>query len=200
MIHNFFTLSFTDQWEHLEPDFLDFHFKESLFRIRITILFIIFIYASFSILDAIIAPELKTIFWFIRFCIVCPVAGAVLCYSFRPGFHKYAQPSLFIMCLTGGVGIEAMIILAGPPASYSYYAGIILVFITIFTLLRMRFVWATSCACLIVACYEIGAIWCSTETKAAGLIQSLSPEKCSARNPRVNAPQVPSSGLKKRCG
>ena len=131
MIHNFFTLSFTDQWEHLEPDFLDFHFKESLFRIRITILFIIFIYASFSILDAIIAPELKTIFWFIRFCIVCPVAGAVLCYSFRPGFQKYAQPSLFIMCLTGGVGIEAMIILAGPPASYSYYAGIILVFITI---------------------------------------------------------------------
>jgi len=159
--YNFFTLSFTEQWEHLESGFLDFHFKESLVRIRITILFALFFYAGFSVLDAIIAPELVDIFWSIRFGVFCPVALWVIWYSFQPGFKKYAQPCLFMLCLIGGVCIELMIIMAGPPASYSYYAGIILIFITIFTLLRMRFLWATSCAWLIVACYEVGAIWLS---------------------------------------
>jgi len=159
--YNFFTLSFTEQWEHLESDYLDSHFKESLVRIRFTILFALFFYAGFGILDAIIAPEFKHFFWSLRFGVLCPVAIFVLWFSFHPGFKKFDQLSLFILCLIGGICIELMIIRAGPPVSYSYYAGIILVFISIFTLLRMRFLWATSCAWLIVACYEIGAIWLS---------------------------------------
>ena len=145
--------------KHLEPEFIKFHFKESLSRIRIAILVAFFFYSIFGILDLIIAPDKKNIFWFIRYAVVCPVALWVLGFSFRPNFEKYCQSSLFFMCLTGGLGIEAMVILADPPATYSYYAGIILIFITIYTFIRMRFLWAVACSWLIFICYEIGAVW-----------------------------------------
>lgn len=161
MTYNFFTLAFTGKWKHLEPDFQTFHFRDSLIRIRLTILIAILLYASFAILDAILAPELKDTFWVLRFAVVGPVAVGVLVYSFNPGFEKYSQLCLFIMCLTGGIAIELMIVMAGPPVSYYYYAGIILIFITIYNLLRMRFVWAVGCSWLIVICYEIVAFWLS---------------------------------------
>nr|NJM03352.1 response regulator [Desulfobacula sp.] len=159
MTYNLFTLSFTGKWAHLEPEFIKSHFRESLTRIRVAILIAMFFYAAFGFLDAMIVPDQKIIFWTIRYAVICPIAVWVLWFSFRPGFEIYAQPCLFFMCLAGGLGIELMVILADPPATYSYYAGIILIFITIYTFIRMRFLWALACSWLIVAGYEIGAIW-----------------------------------------
>lgn len=159
MTYNLFTLSFTGEWEHLEPEFIKSHFRESLTRIRVAILIAMFFYSIFGFLDAMIVPDQKLMFWAIRYAVICPIALWVLWFSFRPGFETYAQPCLFFMCLSGGLGIELMVILADPPASYSYYAGIILIFITIYTFIRMRFLWAVACSWLIVAGYEIGAIW-----------------------------------------
>lgn len=158
MTYNLFTLSFNGEWERLEPEFIKSHFRESLVRVRIAIFIAVFFYSVFGLLDAIIVPDQKIVFWTIRYLVVCPIALWVLWFSFRPGFETCDQPCLFFMCLSGGLGIELMVILADPPASYSYYAGIILIFITIFTFIRMRFVWAVACSWLIVAGYEIGAI------------------------------------------
>ena len=159
MPFNPLTLAFARQWADLEPGFLDYYFKESLIRMRIAILAAIFFYALFGILDAVMVPEKRLIFWGIRYFVVIPVALLVLFLSFRPGFKKRAHPLLFIMCLIGGLGIEFMVILADPPATYSYYAGIILIFITIHTFLGMRFLWASACSWTIVLLYEISAIW-----------------------------------------
>jgi len=159
MTYNFLTLAFTGKWKYLETQFLEFHFKESLTRIRVAILIAAFFYSIFGILDAVVAPDQKVLFWIIRYGIVCPSALWVFWFSFQPGFRKYAQISLFTVCLTGGLGIEAMVILADPPATYSYYAGIILIFITIFTFIRMQFLWSVACSWLIVLFYEIGAIF-----------------------------------------
>ncbi|MBA3008709.1 MAG: response regulator [Proteobacteria bacterium] len=165
MTYNFFTLSFTGEWKYLEPEFIKSHFRESLTWIRIALLIAIFFYTIFGILDLIIAPEKKNIFWLIRYAGFCPAATCVLCFSFHPGFEEYAQVCLFFLCILAGLGIELMVILAGPPASYSYYAGIILVFITIYTFIRLRFPWAVICSWLIVVCYEIGAIWIAPTPK-----------------------------------
>lgn len=162
MTYNFFTLSFSGEWEYLEPEFIKSNFRESLIRVRTAILIALFFYAIFGFLDAIIVPEQKIIFWAIRYGVVCPIALIVLLFSFRPEFEFYDQPCLFFMCLIGGLGIELMVILADPPASYSYYAGIILIFITIYTFIRMRFFWAMACSWLIVAGYEIGAVLADT--------------------------------------
>jgi len=159
MRYNFLTLAFNGKWKYLETQFLEFHFKESLTRIRIAILIAAFFYSIFGILDAVIAPDQKVLFWIIRYAIVSPFALWIFWFSFQPVFRKYAQISLFTMCLIGGLGIEAMVILADPPATYSYYAGIILIFITIFTFVRMQFLWSVACSWLIVLFYEIGAIF-----------------------------------------
>ena len=51
-----------------------------------------------------------------------------------------------------------MIVIAPPPISYSYYAGLILIFIFGYTFLRTQFVWASSGAWIVVFLYEIAAI------------------------------------------
>jgi len=159
MTYHFLTLSFTGEWEYLEPEFIKSYFRESLVRLRIATLVAVLFYSIFGFLDAIVVPDQKIIFWIIRYAVIIPIALGVLWFSFRPGFEPYAQLTLFSMCLAGGVGIVLMVILADPPATYSYYAGIILIFITIYTFIPMRFLWAVGCSWLIFVCYETGAIW-----------------------------------------
>ena len=67
---------------------------------------------------------------------------------------------LFIMFLTG-FGIIIMIILAARESNYSYYAGLILIFIFGYTFIRARFIYASIAGWLIVIAYEISAIWIS---------------------------------------
>ena len=68
------------------------------------------------------------------------------------------------MCLAAaitlsGLGIVIMILIAPPPANYSYYAGLILVLIFGYVFLRIRFIWAAVAGWTIVAFYEIASIW-----------------------------------------
>ncbi len=118
-----------------------------------------FMYAVFGVLDAVIAPEQKVVFWIIRYAFVIPGTLIVILWSFRSGFQKVSMPVLTVLGILGGLGIEIMIALAEPPAVYSYYAGIILVFITVHVLFGMHVVWAGICSITIVLCYEIIAIW-----------------------------------------
>lgn len=153
------TLSFKGPLAHLESGFREFRYRESIWRVRAAIIVAASFYAAFGILDATIAPDNKLVFWWIRYGGVCPAALLVLAFTWHPRFHRVEQAILFALCLFGGLGIILMVIIAGPPATYSYYAGIILIFIHIYTFLRMDFIWATGCTWLIVLCYEIGAIW-----------------------------------------
>ena len=60
-----------------------------------------------------------------------------------------------------GFGIIIMIILAARISNYSYYAGLILIFIFGYTFIRARFIYASIAGWLIVVAYEISAIWIS---------------------------------------
>lgn len=158
MTYNLFTLTFNGKSAHLESEFVRFHFENSLIRVRVALLVCIFFYAIFGILDSVLVPDQKELFWFLRYGIFCPAAIWGIWYSFQPGFKRYSQVCLFGLCFLAGFCIELMVILAEPPAAYSYYAGIILVFITIYTFVRLRFIYAVPCSWLIVICYEIGAV------------------------------------------
>ena len=89
---------------------------------RLTLYLAIFMYAIFGVLDAVIAPEQKMIFWIIRYAFVIPATLVVTIWSFQPGFQKVSMPVLMVLGFLGGLGIEIMIALADPPALYSYYA------------------------------------------------------------------------------
>lgn len=60
-----------------------------------------------------------------------------------------------------GFGIIIMIIYAAKVQNYSYYAGLILIFIFGYTFIRARFIYALIAGWSIVFSYEISAIWLS---------------------------------------
>jgi signal transduction histidine kinase/ActR/RegA family two-component response regulator len=156
------TLAFKGEIHKYEKDFLNDYFKRSLQPFRFSIILAIFFYGIFAFLDALMLPELKEIFWFIRFGIITPLLLAVILFSYTAIFRKYMQPIITgIMYLTG-LGIIVMIIFAARLAdNYSYYAGLLLIFIFGYTFIRARFIYACIAGWSIVASYEVAAIWMS---------------------------------------
>ena len=155
---NWLTLSFP---KDLEKAFQDSYFQNSLRQVRIALLLGLLLYSVFGILDAWLVPEAKHKLWFIRYAIFAPYVIAVYLLSFSPHFKKYMQISVAIGVLIAGLGITVMILIAPYPASHSYYAGLLLVFIYGYTFVKLRFVWASFAGWLIVLAYEIAAIWLS---------------------------------------
>ena len=159
---NSLSLAFSGNIKNYEKEFRNDYFSRSLNPFRFAIILAIFFFGVFAFLDALLLPELKGIFWFIRFGFTTPVLLTVLIFSFSPWFKKYMQAILAgIMYLTG-LAIIVMIIYAARNADhYTYYAGLILIFVFGYTFIRARFIYATIAGWSIVASYEIAAIWIS---------------------------------------
>lgn len=154
MILHPITLSFLGEWRSLEAEYRASDFEKTLLQKRVAILIAILFYALFGILDAYLLPEKKHLFWIIRYAAVCPFALAVFFFSFSRHFKKYATASIFTMFLVAGFGIDLMILIADPPVNFSYYAGIILVLIFLYTFLRIPFIWAFIASWLMILFYE----------------------------------------------
>ena len=122
-------------------------------------IFLAFIfYGIFGVLDLVLVPkEDLQILWLIRYGIFCPFAIGTLAFSYSSHYKKYMQLSFFTLMVIAGFGIIIMIVKTPPPAKFSYYAGLILIFMFGYTYIRTRFLWATSAGWLIVAFYELSA-------------------------------------------
>ena len=153
----FLTLSFRDESGFLEKEFLKDYYLKFINQVRISLFIAIIFYSLFGILDAELIPGMKYQFWFIRYGIFCPLTACILLLSFTSSFNKYMQLSLAFVVVLAGLGIITMIVIAPPPINYSYYAGLMLIFIFGYSFIRARFVWATISGWFIVFCYEIGA-------------------------------------------
>jgi diguanylate cyclase (GGDEF)-like protein len=156
---NRLTLKFSGDSSTLEKPFLSDYCRESLFHIRISLVLGTLLYAAFGGLDAVLMPEQKSTAWFIRFVIVCPALLGIFLASFLKSFERHMQPLLAGGFILGGAGIVCMIVIAPTPVNYSYYAGLILVFMWGYTFIRIRFLWASLAGWVQVVLYEIAAIW-----------------------------------------
>jgi signal transduction histidine kinase len=155
---NKFTLEYAGSLSSYEKPYREDYFKRSLNPFRFSIILAIFFYDIFAFLDTLLLPELKTAFWIIRFGIVTPVLLFVLALSFAPSFKKLMQPVISGIMYITGLGIIVMIILAARVANhYTYYAGLILIFIFGYTFIRARFIYASIAGWSIVITYEIAA-------------------------------------------
>ena len=155
------TLKFSGNESQLEAPFLSDYYRVSLPLIRLSLALAMIFYGAFGILDALLMPEQKSTIWFIRFAVVCPVIFATLLASFSKSFERYMHPLLAGVCILAGGGIICMIVIAPPPVNYSYYAGLLLIFIWGYTFSRILFIWATLAGWVQVVLYEIAAIWIS---------------------------------------
>ncbi len=156
------TLSFIGEIRKYETDFRDDYFNRSINPLRFSLVLSVFFFGIFAFLDALLLPELRNIFWFIRFGIITPILLSVIFFSFLPSFKKYMQLVLAAIMYLTGLSIIVMIIFAANIAEhYTYYAGLILIFIIGYTFIKARFIYATFVGWFIVVSYEIAAIWLS---------------------------------------
>lgn len=155
---NKITLAFTDDIKSYEKPYLEDNCRRSLKSFRFSIILGIFFFNLFAILDAVLFPELKIIFWLIRFGFVTPILLLTILLSYRPNFRNYMQPLISVIMYLSGLAIIAMIILAAREANhYAYYAGLILIFFFGYNFIRARFIYASIGGWAIVITYELVA-------------------------------------------
>jgi len=154
-----FTLKFSGESSSLEGPFTDDYYKSSLTHVRILVILGAVFYGAFGVLDAFLMPKQMFSIWLIRFLIVCPALIGFLLISFSGFFRRYMQQVLAFVFVMVGTGIIAMIVIAPPQVSYFYYAGLMLVFMWGYTLIRLFFTWASFAGWLQVALYEAAAVW-----------------------------------------
>jgi len=155
---NLLSLRFTGPCEHLEGTFQREYLEKSLKHIRVALILSVIFYAAFGVLDAILIPSQKHLTWIIRYGFVCPTLLLAFFFSYFTTVQQWIQPILAGLIVIAGSGIIIMILIAPPPVNYSYYAGLMLVFILGYTFLRVQFIWATLGAWCLVVLYEIAAI------------------------------------------
>ena len=158
---NYFTLSFTGDITEYEKGYQDDYFVKSLNPFRFALVLSMIFYGAFAFLDTVAVPDLKGVFWFIRFGIVFPILVSVFIFSYSRAFKKYWQFVISCIIFITGFGIIIMIIFAAKVQNYSYYAGLILILIFGYTFIRARFMYAVIAGWSIVILYEISAIWLS---------------------------------------
>ena len=149
-------LRFSDD---LEPRYVDHSFGYALPRTRFALVLAIVLYALFGVLDALIAQTDAAKIWLIRYAIVCPLGLFVFGLTFTRRFRSIMQPTLAGFAVVGGLSIVAMVAVTDASVGYLYYAGLLLVIPWMFTLLQLRFPWATGACLIIIAAYEAVAIW-----------------------------------------
>ena len=148
-----FSLSFKDR--ALEDEYLTKLFNDSYKQVRTLTLAGLALVALFAFLDIILFAKELPIILGIRFTIVFFNLIIWLIPFFSCKFYeKHWQTIVSTMLLIGGLGILAMIIIAPPPVSYFYYAGLILVLMYNFTLLHVRFAYAFFVGFLLVILYS----------------------------------------------
>ncbi len=116
-------------------------FNDSLPVTRVAILLAAFLYALFGVLDAIFVSDYLRTFLIIRIGIVVPFLMLFILLSFNKFFYRFWQFLLFLAFLVSGIGIALMIALS--PQNWSYYGGLMLIFMVGYFFIRLRFIWAT---------------------------------------------------------
>ncbi len=159
------TLRFVEDQAYLEEEYRDFYYKESVQMVRITLLLALLFYVIFAWLDASITAPLdpsvgvpiRRYLWTIRFIVVGPFIVFVFLLSYYPVFKKYFQFLVGSSMFVAGLGIICMVYRVAEIGIYTYYAGLMLVFIFGYTFVRARIISATVAGWSLVIIYEVVA-------------------------------------------
>lgn len=165
------SLHFVDDQAYLEKEYRETYFRESVSQLRFAILLSLIFYVLFAELDVAVALPFKKQLWLIRFAFVAPAMIIFIAISYLPWFKKYWQAILGLMMYLAGFGIVMMIYYVSKIQVYSYYAGLLLIFIVGYTFIRARIIPATIAGWTLVLTYEIVAFG-FTDTPTLNLINN----------------------------
>ena len=151
------TLTFTGPDAEFEEAYLSNNFDKYIWQVRIVLVLAAIFYVVFGLLDVILLPSFLSFFLTIRFGIFLPVALLVIGLSFTSFFTRVMQPMFLLVMLTAGGGIIAMLSMAQSSVGYSYYGGVILVFMFGYNFGRVKFLWACFSGWTLVLLYVLMA-------------------------------------------
>jgi protein kinase-like protein len=156
----------------LDEQFADEYFAHTLAQVRLGLVLAIGLYAIFGVLDTWIAPMHRRELWIIRYAVECPLLAVCLVFSYAPAFRRFREIAISAIVLIMALGIIGMTAIIPAPGSYLYYAGLVLVVVYAFTLVRLTVPYATAISGVVIATYVVVALWL-IETPQALLINNL---------------------------
>ena len=125
---------------------------------RIGLIAAILIYAVFFFLDMAVMPEYKYFVWFVRFVFIF-ITIAVILLSYVERVSPYLNHLISFVLVLGGVGNLVMIRFAPVEVASSYYAGLILMFMLCYGILRTNFLLSSITGLMILVAYELSAVF-----------------------------------------
>ena len=156
----------------LEREFAIENYDRTLTVVRLAMVLGAALYAIFGVLDALVAPAQRRELWLIRFAVVIPMMVGALAFSYTRAFRRFRDLTLFVVVIIAALGIVAMTSIIPAPGSYLYYAGLMLVVMYAFTLVRLYVVHATAATIATIVSYVAVALWVNP-TPMALLVNNL---------------------------
>lgn len=144
------TLRFTGD---LEAAFQEEYARRTTIQVRGALLLGLLLYTAFGILDTWIAPTYRQNLWIIRYAIVAPCLSVAIALTYQRLFQRYREAIVATAVLIAALGIVAMTAIIPPPGNYLYYAGLLLVIVYTFTLVRLNIVASTAISAATMAAY-----------------------------------------------
>lgn len=144
-------LRFTDP--DVENRYRRDHIRRVLPFIRLALICGAVLFGFFGVLDAYLIEDVLTEVLAIRFILGCGTLLIAFALSFTPLFARHNQLILSVAMLNCGLAIVAMTAIAGPPASETYYAGLIMVIFYASILIHCRVIYTIAVTVTLVAAY-----------------------------------------------
>ena len=130
------TLSYSNARK--ERQFLSANHGKSIKSFRISLLFGIFLFICYGIIDAKLKAA-DNVHWFVRYAYICPCLLGVLLYSFSVHFKKYTSMSLSILMVLGG----GCIFIAGlSHLSFQFFWLLCLFYVFWYVFIGARFIYS----------------------------------------------------------
>lgn len=146
---------------HVEKAFIKDYDRQAVTAMRLGLWMAVILYAVFGILDYFLMPLSYGKIWIIRFVIVLPVILFTLFLTYIKSVNRYLQVIMSVSSILMGLGIVSMIAISheSEPGFRFYYAGMMLVIMAICSMFRLRFFYALISSLVIIAGYEITAVF-----------------------------------------
>ena len=157
--------------EALESAFKEYFFTNTLKHVRVALLTGLFLFALFGLVDMQLLPVDRDHMWFIRYAVVCPTIVAGLAFTYFYKLRRFMQPVIWLVMLTGSLGIVGMVYFDPTPAKNYYYSGILLLIMGAFTFVSLRLYYAITWAITTLLAYELVANF-ATSADANSIVQN----------------------------
>ncbi len=145
----------------METDFRACYNRESLAGIKRGLVFGIVLYAVLGSLDWVFLPQAAVPVSAARFLFVLPQLIFLIFAAHVLKAGRWLQPVVFVSFVALGCGMIHMVTLGSAPAWFLNHAGLILVLMWGYLLIRARFLWAAAAGLILMALYEVSALFLS---------------------------------------